>query len=56
MWYDNGKINLGGDTMAILEGLRPQEALHYFEALCAIPHGSRDTKRISDYCLSLIHI
>lgn len=37
--------------MAILEGLRPQEALHYFEALCAIPHGSRDTKRISDYCV-----
>ena len=37
--------------MAILEGLRPQEALHYFEELCAIPHGSRDTKRISDYCV-----
>ena len=35
--------------MSILEHLRPQAALHYFEELCAIPHGSRDTKRISDY-------
>ena len=37
--------------MSVLEGLRPQEALRYFEELCAIPHGSRDTKRISDYCV-----
>lgn len=37
--------------MSILEGLRPETALHYFEELCAIPHGSRDTKRISDYCV-----
>ena len=36
--------------MKVLEGLRPTAALEYFEALCAIPHGSRDTKRISDYC------
>lgn len=37
--------------MRVLEGLCPQEALYYFEELCAIPHGSRDTKRISDYCV-----
>ncbi len=37
--------------MRVLEGLRPQEVLRYFEELCAIPHGSRDTKRISDYCV-----
>lgn len=37
--------------MRILEGLRPEAALAYFEELCAIPHGSRDTKRISDYCV-----
>ncbi len=37
--------------MSVLEGLRPQRALRYFEELCAIPHGSRDTKRISDYCV-----
>ena len=36
--------------MKVLQGLRPAAALEYFEALCAIPHGSRDTKRISDYC------
>lgn len=38
--------------MSVLSDLRPQEALAYFEALCAIPHGSRDTKRISDYCVN----
>ncbi len=37
--------------MRVLEGLRPEAALKYFEELCAIPHGSRDTKRISDYCV-----
>ena len=37
--------------MSIFEGLRPQAALKYFEEICAIPHGSRDTKRISDYCV-----
>ena len=37
--------------MRVLEGLRPTEALRYFEEICAIPHGSRDTKRISDYCV-----
>lgn len=37
--------------MSVLENLRPQAALHYFEELCAIPHGSRDTRRISDYCV-----
>ena len=36
--------------MKVLQGLRPAAALEYFEALCAIPHGSRDTQRISDYC------
>lgn len=37
--------------MRVLEGLRPERALYYFEELCAIPHGSRETKRISDYCV-----
>lgn len=37
--------------MRVLEQYRPQEALRYFEEICAIPHGSRDTKRISDYCV-----
>lgn len=37
--------------MAVLDGLQPREVLRYFEEICAIPHGSRDTKRISDYCV-----
>lgn len=37
--------------MSILNGLQPAAPLHYFEELCAIPHGSGDTKRISDYCV-----
>ena len=38
--------------MAKLEGLQPQNVLHYFEILCSIPHGSGDRKRISDYCVA----
>lgn len=33
----------------VLEGLQPERALFYFEELCKIPHGSRNTKQISDY-------
>ena len=32
-----------------LEGLEPREVFRYFEEICAIPHGSRNTKAISDY-------
>lgn len=28
-----------------------ERVLHYFKELCKIPHGSGDTKRISDYCV-----
>lgn len=35
----------------VLNGVAPEEVFGYFEELCAIPHGSRDTKRISDYCV-----
>ena len=37
--------------MAVLSGLEPQAVFQYFEALCAIPHGSGNTKPISDYCV-----
>ena len=37
--------------MSILNGLNPAAPLRYFEEICAIPHGSGDTKRISDYCV-----
>ncbi len=38
--------------MSILSNLQPAAPLRFFEELCAIPHGSGDTKRISDYCVA----
>ena len=35
-----------------LAGLAPEKVFGYFEALCAIPHGSGNTKAISDYLVS----
>ena len=35
-----------------LEGLEPREVFRYFEEICAIPHGSRNTKAISDYLVA----
>lgn len=35
--------------MSILTNLEPEKFFHYFEEICSIPHGSRDTDRISDY-------
>ncbi len=32
-----------------LAGLEPEAVFGYFEEICAIPHGSRNTKLISDY-------
>ena len=37
--------------MPILDHLEPQAVFSYFEQLCAIPHGSGNTKAISDYCV-----
>lgn len=37
--------------MAILTGLEPAPVFQYFEEICAIPHGSGNTKQISDYCV-----
>lgn len=37
--------------MPVLNNLQPKAVLHYFEELCAIPHGSGNTKAISDYCV-----
>ena len=33
----------------VLEGLQPERALYFFEEISKIPHGSRNTKQISDY-------
>lgn len=35
-----------------LAGLAPANVFGYFEKLCSIPHGSRNTKAISDYLVS----
>ena len=37
--------------MAILTGLQPSGVFEMFEQLCGIPHGSRNTKAISDFCV-----
>lgn len=36
--------------MAILSNLQPKNVFDYFEKLCAVPHGSGNTKIISDLC------
>lgn len=38
--------------MRTLETLQPSSVFSYFEDLCAIPHGSGNTKAISDYCVA----
>ena len=32
-----------------LSGLNPESVFYYFEQICGIPHGSGNTKLISDY-------
>ncbi len=38
--------------MRVCEQLEPRKVFAYFEDICQIPHGSRNTKAISDYCVS----
>ena len=33
----------------VLGNLQPERVLYYFEEICKIPHGSRNTRQISDY-------
>lgn len=37
--------------MRVLNNTEPKKVFEYFEDLCAIPHGSGNTKEISDYCV-----
>lgn len=37
----------------MLENLQPQNVFKYFEEICKIPHGSGNTKEISDYVVSV---
>lgn len=36
--------------MAVLSGMKPEQVFSYFEKLCAVPHGSGNTKQVSDLC------
>lgn len=36
----------------VLSGIKPQKVFEIFEDICAIPHGSGNTKAISDYCVN----
>ena len=38
--------------MGVLSGLEPERVFYYFEEISKIPHGSGNTKRISDYIVS----
>lgn len=38
--------------MKVLENLEPQSVFTFFEELCAIPHGSGNTKAVSDWCVA----
>ena len=38
--------------MAVLTEIEPKNVFKYFEEICSIPHGSGNTKQISDYCVS----
>ncbi len=39
--------------MAVLENCEPKRVFHYFEEITKIPHGSGNTKEISDYLVNL---
>lgn len=38
--------------MRVCEQLEPRSVFQYFEDICSIPHGSQNTKAISDYCIA----
>ncbi|MCI8303457.1 MAG: aminoacyl-histidine dipeptidase [Lawsonibacter sp.] len=38
--------------MAVLSKLEPKPVFDYFEKLCSVPHGSGNTRQISDLCVS----
>ena len=38
--------------MAVLEKVEPEKVFRFFEELSRIPHGTFDTRRISDHCVA----
>lgn len=41
--------------MSVLEGLKPERVFYYFEEISKIPHGSGNTKQISDFCVDFAY-
>lgn len=39
----------------VLHGLEPAAVFYWFEQFTAIPHGSTNTKKISDFCVAFAH-
>lgn len=37
--------------MMVLKDLKPEKVMYFFEEICKIPHGSGNTKMISDFCV-----
>jgi len=38
--------------MAVLETLKPHTVFRFFEEICQIPHGTENTKALSDWCVA----
>lgn len=38
--------------MGVLSGLKPEKVFAFFEMLCSVPHGSGNTRQISDLCVN----
>ena len=38
--------------MGVLSDLEPKSVFRFFEEICGIPHGSHETKAISDYLVA----
>lgn len=47
----HGLLSTGG-AMGVLSELEPKSVFSYFEQLCAVPHGSGNTRQISDLCMA----
>lgn len=39
--------------MKLLQNIEPKRVMNFFEDMCAIPHGSGNTEKISNYCLEV---
>ena len=49
--YANTKTG-GMNNGSTRKNYEPKKVFHYFEEICKIPHGSRNTKAISDYLVN----